>query len=163
MPGPDPISPLGRAKADEDHDLPTTSRMQSLLMEQEARIKLHFDQAIEKLLVSQVGILDPVVRTPSQRSQSQTPRRRNQNVQNNQYKAGAVPTYVRKMVEGTVKSSAGLGNSNLRSGSLANSWSSEQQHLLRQRIWLAYDMFTMFVIFLYACIMGVNLQITTLH
>ena len=91
MPGPDPISPLGRAKADEDHDLPTTSRMQSLLMEQEARIKLHFDQAIEKLLVSQVGILDPVVRTPSQRSQSQTPRRRNQNVQNNQYKAGAVP------------------------------------------------------------------------
>ena len=131
MPGPDPISPLGRAKADEDHDLPTTSRMQSLLMEQEARIKLHFDQAIEKLLVSQVGIPDPVVRTPSQ---SQTPRRRNQNVQNNQYKAGAVPTYVRKMVEGTVKGSGGLGNSNLRSGSLANSWSSEQQHLLRQRM-----------------------------
>ena len=160
MPGPEPISPR-----EADGDLPTTSRMHALLAEQENRIKSHFDQALDRLLMAQVGEPnESVIRMPSQRSQV-TPRRRNKSVQNSQYNKAAVPpAYVRKMVEGTVKGTAGLGNSNLRSGTIANSWSSEEHNLIRRRqLWIAYDMCTMLFIFLYACVMGVNLELTAVH
>ena len=159
MPGPEPMGSIGSMGALED--LPNTGRLQLLLMEQEARIKSHFDQAIEKMMAHGGVAMESVMRVPSQ---SHTPRNRGKDSQNSQYKGGAVPTYVRKMVEGTIKGTVGLGNSNLRSGTMANSWSSNEQNLLRRRqLWLAYDVFAMVLIFLYACIMGVTLEITTLR
>ena len=95
-------------------------------------------------------------------SNAQTPRHMGKSAQTSQYKA-SVPTYVRKLVEGTLKGSGGLGNSTLRSGTIANSWSSTEHNSMRfKQLWLFYDIGTMLIIFLYACLMGVNLQVTTL-
>lgn len=161
MPHLEPRPPIPRAKVEDDLDFPSTNRMHAMLMEHEARIKSHFDQAFERLLIAQVGIPE-VTRTTSQ---SLTPRRRDKSIQQSQPKSAPTsPAYVRKMVEGTIKGSVGLGNSNLRSGTMGNSWSSVEQNLLRRRrLWLAYDICTMVLIFLYACFMGVNLEITTIH
>ena len=140
---------------DEEHSLPTTSKVKSLLQAQEVRMKAHVDHALERMLYR--------METESYHFESHTGKKSDHKSGQRGYKSTA-PTYVRKLVEGTLKGSMGLGNNNtMRSGSMVNSWNSEHQSVRRQQLWLFYDMATMAMIFVYACLMGVNLQITTLE
>lgn len=168
MPGPPPAAPTEPSEKlscpEDDYGLVTVSKMYAMLVEHEARLKSHVDQSIERL-TQRMNLTESdypnIMHVPSQNA---TPRRGGKSTHTSQYKTG-VPTYVRKLVEGTLKGSGGLGNSTLRSGTgIANSWSSVEHNLVRRKqLWVWYDICTMIVIFLYACLMGVNLQVTTLR
>ena len=146
MPGPE-------MEEEEEHSLPTTSKVKSLLQAQELRLKAHVEHALERILYR---METESAYLPYESKKSEAPKGKG-------YKSTA-PSYVRKLVEGTLKGSMGLGNNNtMRSGSMVNSWNSEHQSVRRQQLWLMYDMSTMAIIFVYACLMGVNLQITTLE
>ena len=159
MPGPAERRSITK-KWDEDSSLPTTAKLQELLLEHEERLKAHFEKLVDKLFLQQVlgdstehagKLSSPVHQPGADRISSKSTKG---------YQA-RVPNYVRQMVDGTLTKPAPLGNK-VRTGSSINSWSSIEHGARRMKnFWLVYDVSIMLLIFVYACLMGVNLQWTS--
>jgi len=159
MPGPAERRSIVK-KWDEDASLPTTAKLQELLLEHEERLRAHFEKLVDKLFLQQMlsdttehagKISSPVHHPGADRISSKSTKG---------YQA-RVPNYVRQMVDGTLTKPAPLGNK-VRTGSSINSWSSIEHGERRMKnFWLIYDVSIMLLIFVYACLMGVNLQWTS--
>ena len=161
MPGPPERRSVRRG--DEDASLPTTGKVQDMLLEHEERLKAHFERLIDKLILQRV--LGDAAEHTSQVLPSPISARGHESRFSSKSNRGVqarVPNYVRQLVDGTLTKPTPLGNKLRPGSSIENSWSSIEHGARRlKRFWFAYDMSVMVLIFLYACLMGVNLQWTS--
>ena len=160
MPG--PAQPEWNPGEGSEDGLPTTRKLQSMLAEQERRIKAHIDQAMDRSWVNHRAadtlFLDGgSPRVPDSPKDSM--------VMQAKGLKGQVPSYVRNLVEDTLKETPppAFGKVDGKThGTLDSSWSDDNKADRWKRVWLAYDMFTMAMIFLYACLLGITQQITSI-
>ena len=139
MPGPPERQAAKRIE--EDLSLPTTGKVQEMLLEHEERLKAHFEKLIDKLLLQRV-ISDATDHMSQMPHSPQNLRGRGDRHSSKSTKGvqARVPNYVRQLVDGTLTKPTPLGNKPKGASSIENSWSSVEHGARRlKRLWQLYD------------------------